>query len=190
MRFIISGLTVSVLAVVLLSCGARDGAHDEAANIDEPAPLTSAQAGEIISDAMLVASQALYYAIATAPDGREVVSPDERLHLTWSEDASFLSGAGRYEITLDGYSVPSDYPFADHYVGYVLTGTILMRSTAGAHTDLAFDLQSSHPDPERHPATTIRVELSGFSSSDDATTVGSVLINGQEFTFADLAASF
>jgi hypothetical protein len=188
MRLILTPLA-AIMTLALLSCGGPDAANDQP-NTVESARITSAQAGEVISDAMLAASQALYYAITTAPDGRAVTSPDGRLHLSWSEDASFLSGAGTYMITLDEYSVPSDYPFADHYVGYVLTGTIVMRSAAGQHTELAFDLQSSHPNPRLHPASTVKVELSGFSSSEDAKTIGSVLVNGQEFAFADLAAAF
>lgn len=183
-------LLVTTLALVmLLSCSADD--HDE---LDPPdptqAPLTATQAGEAVSDAMLVASQALYLAIATGTSDRRVATEDGRLSLTWSEDADFLSGAGEYEIALDRYAVADDDPFAIAYHGYLLSGTILLRSETGAQTRLVLDLETEHADPELYPARLVELDLSGFTDSEGSETDGIVRVNGREFSFAELAEAF
>ena len=182
-------LAAALALFLLFSCGVGD--HDEPAPPDPAqAPVTATQAGEVVSDAMLVASQALYLAIATGTSGRRVTTRDGRLSLHWSEDADFLSGAGTYEIALDRYVVAEDDPFAIAYHGYLLNGTILLRSETGARTRLVLDLETGHTDPERYPARLVELDLSGFSDSEESATEGFVRVNGQEFSFAELAEAF
>ena len=120
------GLHVALLVILLFAgCGAAggdEGGRSETASGARRAPEpTAVQAGEAVSDAMLVTSQALYLAIAAPPVSRRVVADDGRLSLEWSEDANFMTGAGTYDIVLDGYAIAPDDPFAEHYHGYSLT---------------------------------------------------------------------
>ena len=182
-------LAAALTLFLLFSCSADD--RDEAAPpAPTEAPVTTAQAGEVVSDAMLVASQALYLAIATGASDRQVATDNGRLSLAWSEDADFLSGAGVYEIELDRYAIADDDPFALAYHGYLLTGTITLRSETGARTRLAVDLETDHADPELYPARIVELDLSGFADAEESATVGYVRINGQEFTFAELDEAF
>lgn len=163
----------------------------------EPGPeITAEEASEAISDAMLIASRALYLAINEPSVTREVATEDGRLRLEWSEDASFLSGAGTYLITLDEFSINETDPFARHSYGYVFTGTIRLYSETGTRTEIDFNLQTGHPEPETHPARTIRLSLAGFASEEGdetdapSATEGTILVNGRPFSFDELAASF
>jgi hypothetical protein len=154
--------------------------------------LTADQAGAVVADAMLVTSQALYLAIANPAPSRSVSSSEGRLRIGWSEDADFVSGAGTYEITVNGYSIAGDDPFAEHYNGYVLTGTMRLRSQTGERTTIGFDLTSSHDDAEHYPATTLELRLTG-TGGDDASTGSSggfVRVNGREFPLAELSLSY
>lgn len=179
------------LAVALAACGSRDETDD--ATTGEVMPEVDAeQAGAVISDAMLVASRALYLAIAGPPDAGSVASRDGRLILEWSDDADFRTGAGTYEITLDEYRIPGDDAFAQHYYGYVLSGTIRLASTTGEGTSIAFGLDARHEEPDSYPARRVEVELSGVEEQgeDDPDANGSVRVNGRAFTFEELAGSF
>lgn len=153
-------------------------------------PVDAGQAGEAVSDAMLVASQALYLAISGPTRARRAESSDGRLVLVWSEDADFLTGAGTYEITVDEYTIGPDDPFAEYSAGYALSGTILMSSQTGASTLLVFDLELSHEDADAFPARSLELRLSGFQDGTDREPDGSIRVNGREFDFDDLVASF
>ncbi len=179
-----------IALALLLSCAADDPEVPVPVPDPAQAPLTATEAGEVVADAMLVASQALYLAITASASDRSVSSDDGRLSLTWSEDADFLSGAGTYEITLDRYAVAEDDPFAVAYHGYRLSGTILLQSETGARTRLVMELEADHDEPETHPARRVAIDLSGFADAEEPATEGGVLVNAQEFSFAELAEAF
>ena len=180
--------TPVVMFVLLLSCAGGDGSRN-AAESGETA-ITAEQAGAAVADAMLVTSQALYMAIASGVAERSVATNDGRLKLVWSEEADFVTGAGLYEITLAAYTIPEDDPFAPHYHGYEFTGSIRLLSNTGERTQLIFDLQCAHEDPERHPVRSIELDLAGFADDVERRTEGAVLVNGREFTFGELADAF
>ncbi|MFW5815112.1 MAG: hypothetical protein ACOCWX_06645 [Spirochaetota bacterium] len=177
------------LVAALAACGSRDGAG-EAAGGEVMPEVDAEQAGDVISDAMLVASRALYLAIAGSPDSGSVASRDGRLLLEWSDDADFRTGAGTYEITLDEYRIPDDDAFASHYYGYVLSGTILLSSGSGEETSIEFGLDARHEEPSSYPAQRVEVELSGVEEDDEREAAGSVRVNGRAFSFDELASSF
>lgn len=184
-------------AAMLSGCGGQEAPAETDRPEIEPGPaISSEQASEAISDAMLVASRALYLAINEPSVTRTVATEDGRLRLEWSEDASFLSGAGTYLITLNDYTIDASDPFSRHSYGYVFTGTIRLYSETGTKTEIDFNLSTTHAEPQTHPARTIRLSLSGFASeSADApdarsTTEGTIVVNGRSFTFEELAASF
>jgi len=188
-----AALAVATLVLLALTgCNAPpdDGetAADAARPDDWPA-VTAAQAGEAVSDAMLITSQALYLAIATSAESREVTSADGLLSLSWSEDADFLTGHGIYEISLDGYAIAADDPFAEHYHGYSLTGTISLASAPGTDTQISFALDSDHEDAARFPARRIELRL-GDGDADDGEDEPFVRVNGEDFAFEELATSF
>jgi hypothetical protein len=185
-----------VAAVLLLLAGCNAPTDDGETGVEPARPndwpvVTSRQAGEAVSDAMLITSQALYLAIATNTGSREVTSDDGLLRLSWSEDADFLTGIGTYEIALDGYAIAADDPFSEHYHGYALTGTIRLASAPGADTRIDFALDADHADGERFPAKRIELRL-GHEDADteDGARDTYVRVNAEEFPFEDLAASF
>jgi len=191
--------TVAALIMFILA-GCNAPADDGEAAAEPSGPhdwpaVTPSQAGEAVSDAMLITSQALYLAIATETDSRKVTSADGLLRLSWSEDADFLTGNGTYEISLDGYAIAAEDPFAEHYHGYAITGTISLASEPGAETRISFALDSEHEDAERFPARRIELRL-GYEDSDDGADENNaepeafVRVNGEEFPFDELAASF
>ncbi|MFW6293732.1 MAG: hypothetical protein ACOC7V_15615, partial [Spirochaetota bacterium] len=152
----------TLLLLALAGCDAAGDAEETVAEPSRPndwPTVTTRQAGEAVSDAMLITSQALYLAIATGTEAREVRSADDLLRLSWSEDADFLTGNGSYEISLDGYTIAADDRFAEHYHGYALTGTISLESEPGADTRVAFVLDSDHEDADRYPARRIELRL-------------------------------
>ncbi|MFW5688921.1 MAG: hypothetical protein ACOC1U_05040 [Spirochaetota bacterium] len=176
--------------VALAGCGRpNEAGAGEDASAEQMPELSVQQAGEIISDAMLITSQALYLAIAGTGESREVATDDRALVLSWSEEANFLTGVGRYELELDDYAIPENDPFSEHYHGYVFTGTIVLESPTGADTAIAFELDASHPSPDDYPGERVVLNLGGASEADtDAP--GTVLVNGREFSFEELSASF
>lgn len=179
-----------IAGLAIAACGGRqDG--DEAASGAVVAPEIDAdQAGEVVSDAMLIASRALYLAIAGSPDAGSVSSRDGRLRLEWSDDADFRTGAGVYEITLDEYRIPADDAFSSHYYGYVLSGTIRLASSTGEHTSIGFALDARHAEPGAYPARRVELELSGVEDNTDRDASGYVRVNGRDFAFDELAGSF
>ncbi len=185
-------LGATLLLVILVGCGAPADQGVTNSNQGEPndwPTVTTKQAGEAVSDAMITTSQALYLAIATRTAEREVTSADGLLRLSWSEDADFLTGNGSYEISLDGYSIAADDPFAEHYHGYALTGTISLESAPGTETRISFALDSEHGDPDRFPAKRIELRLGNDNEGDDSSR-SFVRVNGEEFPFEELAGSF
>lgn len=184
-------LTAAVLlALALAACGDSGGTDGMEAAREVMPEIDAEQAGAVISDAMLVASRALYLAIAGSPDAGRVASRDGRLTLEWSDDADFLTGAGTYEIALDEYRIPPDDAFAAHYYGYVLSGSIRLASSTGKGTSIEFDLDARHEEPDSYPARRVEVELSGVEEDDDREAAGSVRVNGRAFSFDELAGSF
>ncbi len=176
-------------AVATAACSAAppdDGVAAEAATAAERLPqVTIPQAGEAVSDAMLIASFALYRALASGRAGvRQIASEDGRLNMSWSDDADFASGRGRYTIIVDDYSIPLDDPFAGYAYGYALSGSIVLESATGDDSTLAFDLEARHDDPERFPVERLAMNLDGSVDSD------TVVVNGVRFSLADLTSIF
>lgn len=184
-------LIVTLLALLgIVACGGSEGGDGATSAAETMPEIDAEQAGEVISDAMLVASRALYLAIAGPPDAGSVASRDGRLLLEWSDDADFRTGAGTYEITLDEYRIPDDDAFAPHYYGYILSGTILLSSGTGDQTSIEFGIDARHDEPGAYPARRVDVQLSGVDDDNDPDAGGSVRVNGRAFSFDELAGSF
>ena len=185
-------LVALVVTVAIAACSAAppdehdvpDAAETSVA-ADATPRVTVPQAGEAVSDAMLVASFALYRALATGRAGvRQMSSEDGRLTMSWSDDADFASGRGRYTIIVDDYSIPLDDPFSEYAYGYALSGSIVLESATGDDSTLAFDLEARHDDPERYPVVRLAMNLDGSIGSD------TVVVNGVRFSLADLTSIF
>lgn len=179
-----------IVGLGIAACGGPEDGDEAASDALAMPEIDAEQAGEVISDAMLVASRALYLAIAGSQDAGSVSNRDGRLFLEWSDDADFRTGAGTYEITLDEYRVPDDDAFASHYYGYILSGTILLASGTGDQTSIEFGLDARHDESESYPARRVEVQLSGVEDDNDPDAGGSVRVNGRAFSFEDLAGSF
>jgi hypothetical protein len=179
-----------IVGLGIAACGGPEDGDEAASDALAMPEIDAEQAGEVISDAMLVASRALYLAIAGSQDAGSVSSRDGRLLLEWSDDADFRTGAGTYEITLDEYRVPDDDAFASHYYGYILSGTILLASGTGDQTSIEFGLDARHDESESYPARRVEVQLSGVEDDNDPDAGGSVRVNGRAFSFEELAGSF
>ncbi|MFW5789275.1 MAG: hypothetical protein ACOCW3_04970 [Spirochaetota bacterium] len=179
-----------IVGLGTVACGGPEDGPEAASGAVTMPEIDAEQAGEVISDAMLVASRGLYLAIAGPPDAGSVASRDGRLLLEWSDDADFRTGAGTYEITLDEYRIPDDDAFASHYYGYILSGTILLASGTGDQTSIEFGIDARHDEPESYPARRVEVRLSGVGEEDDPEADGTVRVNGRAFSFDELAPSF
>jgi len=182
-------LPLGLIAVLALpACGRSDAEHGEAAGGTATMPsVTAVQAGDAVSDAMLIASRALYLALGSAESSREVRSDDGLLVLTRSDDADVLSGSGSYRIELDGYAIPPDDPFSDHYHGYSFSGSVELGSTPANGTRTVFDLDATHADSERYPVRRLELEMSRKAGDERAATAAA-RVNGTGFAFGDLAA--
>ncbi|TVQ18256.1 MAG: hypothetical protein EA382_17905 [Spirochaetaceae bacterium] len=177
------------IAVATAACSAAppddEVAAEAAAAADRLPRVTIPQAGEAVSDAMLIASFALYRALASGRAGvRQIASEDGRLTMSWSDDADFASGRGRYTIIVDDYSIPLDDPFSSYAYGYALSGSIVLESTTGGDATLTFDLGARHHDPERYPVERLSMNLDGSADSD------TVIVNGTRFSLSDLTSIF
>lgn len=179
-----------IVGLGVAACGGPEDGEEAAPGEVLLPEVDAEEAGEVISDAMLVASRALYLAIAGSPDAGSVTSRDGRLLLEWSDDADFRTGAGTYQITLDEYRIPADDAFSSHYYGYILSGTIRLASGTGDRTSIEFGLDARHDEPESYPARRVEVQLSGMEDDNDPDAGGSVRVNGRAFSFDELAGSF
>lgn len=177
-------------AVLIAGCGGRggDGAASSAGrNLPQ---VTSTQAEQAMSDAMLVSALSLFLAFGAEEGDTSVSDDDGGLSLSWDEDADFTSGIGTYTITMKDYTVPPDDPFGVEYNGYTLNGTVVMGSTDGTNTTMTMNLATSHADAEAHPVKLIELELNGFQSDPDAMPTGFIRINGHDMEFEDLVGAF
>jgi len=190
------GRTVALIVVVVsalgvFSCGGDDGESGTRQVAESELPeVTTAEAEQAMSDAMLVSALSLFLVFG-AEDGNTNVANDEgSVSVSWDDKADFTTGVGLYTITMTDYTVPTDDPFGADYNGYVLNGTVVMGSPDGISTTLKIDLATIHPDAETFPVQTIELDLEGIQESTEQMPEGEIRINGHEMSFEDLAPAF
>jgi hypothetical protein len=175
--------------LLLAGCGNSDGGG-RSANQRRLPEVTTLQAEQAMSDAMLVSALSLFLAFGAEESETSVSNQDGSLTLSWDESADFTSGIGTYTVTMAQYTVPEDDPFGTDYNGYVLDGEVVMGSTDGVNTTMTMDLETSHPDPENFPVQLIEMELKSIQADPGAVPEGSIIINGHAVEFEDLARVF
>jgi hypothetical protein len=190
-----TGIVTALSAVVimtlgLLGCGGSDG-DDGPGSVQSAEPtlpeVTSEEAEQAMSDAMLISALSLFLAFS-AEEGDSMVSNEEgSLSLAWDDSADFTTGIGLYTITMTNYAIPEDDPFGAEYNGYVLDGTVVMGSTDGISTTMKMDLSTSHENAESYPVQSIDLNLEGIQESADPMPTGHIKINGHPMSFEDLA---
>lgn len=185
-------IAVLLVAVVLAGCGgdSNKGGQSGSQSARNLPEVTTQQAEQAMSDAMLVSALSLFLAFSAEEGDTSVSSEDGALTLAWDEQADFTSGVGTYTITMKEYSVPEDDPFGAEYNGYTLDGTVEMGSSDGATTTMKMNLDTRHEDAEAYPVQLIEMELAGIQSDPDAMPEGYIRINGREMEFDDLASAF
>ena len=185
-------LIVAGVSLTLAGCGDRGATSSAAAQgtaLAEPAlpEVTTAQAEQAMSDAMLVSALSLFLAFS-AEEGDSMVSNDEgSLSLSWDENADFTTGVGLYTITMTNYAIPAEDPFSTEYNGYLLSGTVVMGSTDGISTTMKMDLTTEHENSVGYPVQTISLNLTGIQAATDQLPTGRILINGHAMSFEDLS---
>ena len=152
--------------------------------------MTTAEAEQAMSDAMLVSALSLFLVFGAEEGSTSVANDEGSVGVAWDDNADFTTGVGLYTITMTDYTVPTDDPFGADYNGYVLNGTVVMGSTDGISTTLKIDLATSHPDAENFPVQTIELDLEGIQESLEQMPEGEIRINGHEMNFEDLAPAF
>lgn len=187
-------LLVLVASLSMLGCTER-GTNSQpsagAATEQPPLPaVTPDQAEQALTDAMLVSAVSLLLALGVEEGESSASSEDQRLTLSWSDDADFATGIGTYTVTMSEYAVPAKDLFASEYHGYILSGTVTLGSDDGIHQQMTFDLQTSHPDSAAYPVQSIDVTISGGTADGGEAPTGRVLINGHEMDLRDLGAAF
>ena len=188
MRIVVTAL-VGVLS--LAGCGDSENTESSGERGARRLPeVTTVQAEQAMSDAMLVSALSLFLAFSAEEGDTSVSSEDGALSLAWDESADFTSGVGTYTITMDEYAVPPDDPFGDQYNGYTLDGTVVMGSSDGATTRMTMNLDASHEDTEAFPVQLIEMELTGIQDDPEAMPTGYIRINGYDMEFEELAGAF
>lgn len=147
--------------------------------------VTTAQAEDAMSDAMLVSAVSLFLAFNAQEGAREVGNEDGSLRLSWDESADPTTGVGLYTITMTDYTMDAQEPYSDSYNGYVLNGTVVMGSTDGVSQRMTIDLSTSHEDPENYPVRAIDLLLES-SQDESQPPTGHVSINGHEMDLEEV----
>jgi hypothetical protein len=179
-----------IMTLGLLGCGASEGEGvSGSGQPSEPAlpEVTSLQADQAMSDAMLVSAGSLFLAFSAEDGAYSATNEDGSLKLEWDNSADFTTGIGLYTITMTNYSIPADDPFSEEYNGYVLDGTAVMGSADGISTTIRMDLTTSHENPEQYPVQSIDMNLEGIQDSTQQMPTGHIKINGREISIEDLS---
>jgi hypothetical protein len=140
-----------IATLTLLGCEHKDETSDQRSTGREAAELA-------VRDLTLIFQDAFLEVISRGPGTsgtrtNEISTP--RMKFTWSQDTSFATGSGRFELLLDRYVIRSGSPYREEYSGYVASGHLVLDTDLSRIYFSEIEVELEHRQSDLFPVTSV-----------------------------------